>query len=89
MTDLSTFGLTESIPPPVQKEWNPRYVAYAKVHGKTPEEMAVQEKNNHSRFIAWIGEKWRNFDNLYPEFQGCHADEAQSTFDQLLAKGGI
>lgn len=64
--------------------FQPRYIAYAKAHGKTPEEMLEQEKNN-TNFIEWINKKWRTYDRLHPELYGQH-DRAwvQIQFDDLL-----
>jgi len=45
-------------------EWNPRYVAYAKAHGTTPEAMIEEDRVNWpggvmTGFILWIGDHWR------------------------------
>jgi len=65
-----------------------RYIAYAKHHGKTPEQMEATGENNHP-FIAWITEKWRKYDRLHPEHYGVHNDEAHAQFDDMLNRGMI
>ena len=72
-----------------QKEWNPRYVAYAKAHGKTPEEMQAGQKNNVD-FMIWINEKWKKYDKLHPELYGHHDyDWVHVQFDDMLSRGMI
>ena len=45
------------------RKWNPRYVCYAKAHGRTPEEQMAHDKVEHPGgcmcgFILWLGAKW-------------------------------
>lgn len=45
------------------RQWNPRYAAYAKTHGKTPEEMLEHDIERFPGgkmcgFMLWINEKW-------------------------------
>jgi len=49
--------------------WNPRYVAFARANGRTPEEQnAVDVAGTHKlEFILWIGRKWQEF----AESHGC------------------
>jgi len=73
----------------VEKEWNPRYVAYAKAQGKTPEEMQ-KDQDNYAGFISWINEKWRKWDHIHPELYGKHEyDWVQTQFDNMLDRGMI
>ncbi len=72
-----------------EKEWNPRYVAYAKAHNMTPEEMQASGKSN-AEFIAWINEKWRKWDHIHPELYGKHDyDWVHTQFDDMLSRGAI
>ena len=66
-----------------------RYIAYARAHGKTPEQMSAEEKDN-SNFIFWINEKWRQFDRLHPELYGRHdQDWVHIQFDDMLNRGAL
>lgn len=71
-----------------KNNYQSRYIAYAKHHGKTPEEMDQSEKNNVN-FIAWINDKWRKYDRLHPEFYGVHNTIAHMQFDDMLNRGMI
>lgn len=64
-------------------QYQSRYIAYAKAHGKTPEEMDKGEKNNIA-FIEWITGKWHKYDMLHPELYGVHNGEAHVQFDDVL-----
>lgn len=51
-------------------EWNPRYVAYAAAHGRTPDEMLAHDVEAFSGakmlgFILWIGARWRTWRALH------------------------
>lgn len=44
-------------------EWNPRYVCYAKAHGKTPDGMLAYDRERFpggvmGAFIIWIDQRW-------------------------------
>jgi hypothetical protein len=46
--------------------WNPRYVAYAKAHGRTPEEMRAHDENawpggRMCGFMLWNSARWREW----------------------------
>lgn len=48
------------------KEWNPRYVAYAKAHDMTPEAMLAYDDvmwpgGLMCGFLVWMGEQWAAF----------------------------
>lgn len=73
-------------------KWNPRFVAFARAHGRTPEEQdAVDRAGSHKmEFILWNTAKIREFCRL----RGVHPDsvdayrllEASDEYDQWLAK---
>ena len=86
-------------------EWNPRYVAYAKVHGMSPKEMRdAHEKVScggkiegieTGGFHFFIMDKWANYwayceKNEIPVWYKYHAvSEDHKRFDELLEKGEI
>lgn len=48
---------------PVRKEWNPRYVAYAKAHGMSPAQRSAQDEVDWpggcmTGYLLWIQERW-------------------------------
>jgi hypothetical protein len=70
--------------------WNPRYVAYAKAHGKTPEQMMEQDGMDYpggcmAGYIVWIGEQTETFRARNPEaFLNRHTIGDQSAFTTFL-----
>lgn len=40
---------------PTVPAWNPRYVAYAKAHGLTPDQMLHKDGGNMVNFLCWKG----------------------------------
>lgn len=63
--------------------WNPRYVAYAKAHGKTPEEMQAGEKSMVG-FILWIGGQVVEFRKAHPDAFVGSAIRDHAAFDRFL-----
>jgi hypothetical protein len=52
------------------KAWNPRYVAYAKAHGRTPDEMLASDADRYPGgkmcgFTLWIRAKWSEWRKLF------------------------
>ena len=81
MVTLFDFATSEK-----PREWNPRYVAYAKAHGKTPEEMlALEIGENHKfvNFIIWIHGKWAAFDKRHPDLK-IRTERVHDIFDREL-----
>jgi hypothetical protein len=81
---VNTYATTEN-------EWNPRYLLYARAHGKTPEEMLKHDAERFRGgrmlgFMEWMSAQWgvwgdeRGLDRNYPKSQREHAD-----FDAWLA----
>jgi hypothetical protein len=53
------------------KRWNPRYLAYCKAHGKTPEQMLAHDEDAWPGgvmcgFILWMSQKLREFSKAHP-----------------------
>ena len=73
-----------------------RYIAYAKYHGKTPQEIYEHDKEQFpggrmTGFIIWINKMRLNFIKTHPEFSlhGCITNhEAFTKFIQTQTKGG-
>lgn len=72
-------------------DYQPRYVAYARAHGRTPDEQLAHDEDRWpggcmTGFICWIGERWQEWRREngisldYPLSRKDHAD-----FDQWLA----
>lgn len=63
---------------------NPRYVAYARAHGRTPEAMRTHDRTRWpggimAGYIVWIGEQWRRWHAANP---GALPDH--ESFDAML-----
>jgi hypothetical protein len=46
--------------------WNPRFVAYATAHGRSPEDMLAHDRQAHPgasmmEFSIWVQQQWRRF----------------------------
>jgi len=78
--------------PPHVGPWNPRYVCYARAHGREPQAMLDYDRDRFpggsmSGFVVWNGDKWKEFANKFhpktpPELRQCyHGDE----YDRWLA----
>lgn len=76
------------------REWNPRYVAYADAHGKTPDQMLAHDKAEHPggcmmEFMFWIGARWREWDRLNGHADpGWHSSADHVAFDGWLLNYG-
>ena len=79
------------------KSWNPRYAAYAKAHGRAPEDMLEHDKERWvggrmAGYIVWIQERWAEWRELFaplPGPWGWHAtSEDHVRFDEWLARRG-
>lgn len=63
--------------------WNPRYVAYAKAQGKTPEEMMTSQRSMVG-FILWIGGQVVEFKKAKPDAFVGSAIRDHAAFDRYL-----
>jgi len=72
--------------------YNPRYVAYAKAHGKTPEQMLAHDDKQWPGgimcgFILWIRERIFAFVKEQPEIACCKVCAPHKPeFDKFLRK---
>lgn len=72
------------------KPFQPRYVAYAKMHGKTPEAMIEIDQSRGgigAWFSPWIMDRWAEFDRLTNRKYriGCgHTQDGHDSFDRWL-----
>lgn len=49
-----------------ERKWNPRYIAYCKVHAKSPTSMLEHDEikwpgGRMCGFMLWLGGRWREF----------------------------
>lgn len=74
-----------------QREWNPRYVAYARAHGNDPEAQLAADRiawpgGVMAGFTLWIGEQWAewraNTGHLGRDYILTEADHAD--FDERI-----
>lgn len=73
-----------------QRQWNPRYVAYAKAHGRTPEEMRAHDEEawpggRMAGFILWMNEQWERWRREHQ--RGTYdplSDEDHADFDKSI-----
>lgn len=61
--------------------YQPRYVAYARAHGRSPEVQAAQDRVEHPGgcmvgYILWIGDRWREYRSAAGWRPGAPADHA-------------
>jgi hypothetical protein len=69
----------------VSGDWNPRYVAYAKAHGRTPDEQ-LRHDGSMAGFINWIAHQWTDYcqsRGLPPGYQ--YTESLHEDFDAWLA----
>jgi hypothetical protein len=63
--------------------WNPRYTAYSKANGKSPEEM-IKVQPSMAEFIIWVGGQVVEFRKASPESFVGLAIRDHSAFDRFL-----
>lgn len=71
--------------------WNPRFVAYAKAHNRTPEEMLVLEEERFpggkmAGYMLWVGGRWREWRAIHGIcWDAFLSEEDYREFDAWLA----
>jgi len=73
-----------------QDHFQPRYIAYAAAHGRTPDDMIAYDADRYpggimAGFILWIGDRWREWRAV----NGRRADDVLSdadyaSFDRMI-----
>lgn len=68
--------------------WNPRYVAYARAHGRTPEDQLAHDKREYpggwmGGFMVWMNQRWAEW-RATPEPRDLPLAEHQAAFDAWL-----
>ena len=70
---------------------NPRYLAYCRAHGRTPDDMLAFDEQawpggKMCGFILWMSEQWAAFTKLYPHNIHIRTDEIHAAFDAWQEK---
>ena len=73
----------------LNERMNPRYEAYARAHGKTPEAMTQADKaawpgGSMTGFTLWIGKQLRQFAALHPDKMLDRTVNDQAAWDEFL-----
>jgi hypothetical protein len=68
---------------------NPRYICYARAHGRDPEAMLQHDTDAWpggcmAGFIGWIGEQWRTWRTETEAPEPPFSDSQHAAFDQWL-----
>ncbi len=86
--------MPDSDTPPEGREYQPRYIAYAKDHGRTPEAMLAHDKEawpggRMAGFLLWIPaayKAWAEASSEIPEWpNNAWSDRQLAAFDAWLA----
>jgi hypothetical protein len=70
-------------------DFQSRYVAYAKAHGKAPAEMLAADKEAlpggcMARFMVWIGERWTEWCREFKRDRYMLSEQDHADFDAWL-----
>lgn len=71
--------------------YNSRYVAYARAHGRTPDEMLEADRNSWpggimAGYVIWIGKQWTEWSAQNPGHTGSMTPEDHEAFDRWLSE---
>jgi hypothetical protein len=79
--------------------WNPRYIAYAKSNGLSPDDQLARDERDFPggcmvAFVNWINSKWAEWHGVIGEAKSFHTCEDHKNFDEWLnnlggGSGGI
>jgi hypothetical protein len=69
--------------------WNPRYVAYARAHGNTPEHQSALDRERFpggrmAGFLVWLGEQHRAYTSAGLHVGSVWTDPDHAEFDAWL-----
>ena len=78
----------------------PRYLAYCRAHGRSPEDMLAYDKARYpgghmTGFILWLGDRWRVFCRMHGTWDTAELErklglvEAHRDFDTWLETEGL
>lgn len=75
----------------MSEEWNPRYVQYARVHGRSPEEMLEYDTGRFPGgkmcgYINWINARWNEYTSREKVERPVVSPGHHSAFDQWLSE---
>lgn len=70
-------------------EWNPRYVNYARAHGRDPDAMLAFDKERHPlacmmEFVFWNSDRLRDFSKVSPESFVADGIRDHAAYDEWL-----
>lgn len=70
-------------------QWNPRYVAYAKSKGNSPDEQLAKDTDEFPggcmvSFSIWIRSKWAEWHKAIGEHKEIHTKADHAAFDKWL-----
>ncbi len=69
-------------------DFQPRYIAYSKAHGRTPDEMLKADNDMMHEFMIWIDRQWTKWETETGYGPLPKSEQAHQDFDRWLTKGG-
>jgi hypothetical protein len=76
-------------------DWNPRFVAYARAHGKSPEAMLEADRETWSGgkmagFMLWMSERWREWRSINRRGRDdVLSNEDHASFDAFISEFAV